>query len=334
MSTRIAINGFGRIGRTIVRQLLLRDFDVELVAINDPNGAESLAHLLEFDSVHGRLTADIRVEGKYVYVEGRKIRVVSDRDPSALPWKEENIDLVLECTGAFRDKAQAMAHIESSGARKVLISSPGTNVDATVVMGVNDDILTSDMEVVSCASCTTNCLAPVAKVLHEGVGIESGQMTTVHAYTTDQRLLDASHPDKRRARAAAMSMIPTSTGAAAAVSLVLPELEGRLDGMAVRVPTPNVSMVDLTFVAGRDTTIEEINELARKAADGPLKGILSYEESPLVSIDLNGDPHSAIFDAPLTKVQNGNLVKVMAWYDNEAGFSNRMLELAARLGNL
>lgn len=333
MSTRIAINGFGRIGRTIVRQLLLRDFDVELVAINDASGPENLAHLLEFDSVHGRLKEEIRIEGKYVYIDGRKVRVVSDRDPTALPWKEENIDVVLECTGAFRDKSTAIAHVES-GARKVLISSPGTNVDATVVMGVNDDILTSDMEVISCASCTTNCLAPIAKVLHEGVGIANGQMTTVHSYTSDQRLLDASHSDKRRARAAALSMIPTSTGAAAAVALVLPELEGKLDGMAVRVPTPNVSLVDLTFVAGRDTSAEEINELVQKAADGPLKGILSYEDAPLVSIDLNGDPHSSIFDSQLTKVQNGNLVKVISWYDNEAGFSNRMIELAARLGNL
>lgn len=333
MSTRIAINGFGRIGRTITRQLLRRNIDVELVAINDLTSVEMLAHLLEFDSVHGRLDEKIKVEGKYLYIGDRKIRVTAERDPANLPWKEEKVDVVLECTGIFREKSQAMAHIEA-GARKVIISAPAKNGDATIVMGVNDDILTSDMQVVSCASCTTNCLAPLAKVLHEGVGIEKGQMTTVHAYTSDQRLLDAPHSDMRRARAAAVSMIPTSTGAAVAVSLVLPELEGKLDGMAVRVPTSNVSMVDLTFVAGRDTTAEEINELVKKAAEGPLKGVLSYETAPLVSIDLNGNPHSSIFDSELTKVQNGNLVKVLSWYDNETGFSNRMIELAARLGNL
>lgn len=333
MSTRIAINGFGRIGRTITRQLLRRNIDVELVAINDLTSVEMLAHLLEFDSVHGRLDEKIKVEGKYLYIGDRKIRVTAERDPANLPWKEEKVDVVLECTGIFREKSQAMAHIEA-GARKVIISAPAKNGDATIVMGVNDDILTSDMQVVSCASCTTNCLAPLAKVLHEGVGIEKGQMTTVHAYTSDQRLLDAPHSDMRRARAAAVSMIPTSTGAAVAVSLVLPELEGKLDGMAVRVPTSNVSMVDLTFVAGRDTTAEEINELVKKAAEGPLKGVLSYETAPLVSIDLNGNPHSSIFDSELTKVQNGNLVKVLSWYDNETGFSNRMIELAARLGSL
>jgi len=333
MSTRIAINGFGRIGRTITRQLLRRNIDVELVAINDLTSVEMLAHLLEFDSVHGRLDEKVKVEGKYLYVGDRKIRVTSERDPANLPWKEEKVDVVLECTGIFREKSQAMAHIEA-GARKVIISAPAKNGDATIVMGVNDDILTSDMQVVSCASCTTNCLAPLAKVLHEGVGIEKGQMTTVHAYTSDQRLLDAPHSDMRRARAAAVSMIPTSTGAAVAVSLVLPELEGKLDGMAVRVPTSNVSMVDLTFVASRDTTAEEVNELVKKAAEGPLKGVLSYETAPLVSIDLNGNPHSSIFDAELTKVQNGNLVKVLSWYDNETGFSNRMIELAARLGSL
>lgn len=333
MSTRIAINGFGRIGRTITRQLLRRDVDVELVAINDLTSVDMLAHLLEFDSVHGRLQEDVKVEGNYLHVGDRKIRVTAEADPAALPWKEEKVDVVLECTGVFREKSKAMAHIEA-GARKVIISAPAKNGDATIVMGVNDDILTDDMQVVSCASCTTNCLAPLAKVLHEGVGIEKGQMTTVHAYTSDQRILDAPHSDKRRARAAAVSMIPTSTGAAVAVSLVLPELEGKLDGMAVRVPTPNVSMVDLTFVAGRDTTAEEINSLVQKAAEGPLKGVLSYEEAPLVSIDLNGDPHSSIFDSQLTKVQDGNLVKVLSWYDNESGFSNRMIELAARLGSL
>lgn len=333
MSTRIAINGFGRIGRTITRQLLRRNVDVELVAINDLTSIDMLAHLLEFDSVHGRLDEKVRVEGKHLYIGDRKVRVTAERDPANLPWKEEKVDVVLECTGVFREKSQAMAHIEA-GARKVIISAPAKNGDATIVMGVNDDILTGDMQVVSCASCTTNCLAPLAKVLHEGVGIEKGQMTTVHAYTSDQRLLDAPHSDMRRARAAAVSMIPTSTGAAVAVSLVLPELEGKLDGMAVRVPTSNVSMVDLTFVAGRDTTAEEINELVKKAAEGPLKGVLSYETAPLVSIDLNGNPHSSIFDSELTKVQDGNLVKVLSWYDNETGFSNRMIELAARLGSL
>jgi len=333
MSIRIAINGFGRIGRTITRELLKGGHNVELVAINDLTSVDTLAHPLQFDSVHGRLKEKVAVDGDYLTIDDKKIRVSAERDPAKLPWAEEKVDVVLECTGVFTDKAKAMAHIEA-GARKVIISAPGKNVDATVVLGVNDEVITKDVQVVSCGSCTTNCLAPLAKVLNESVGIEKGQMTTVHAYTSDQRLLDAPHSDMRRARAAALSMVPTSTGAAVAVSLVLPALKGKLDGFAVRVPTPNVSLVDLTFVAGRDTTAEEINSIVKKAADGPLKGILSYETAPIVSIDLNGDSHSSIFDSQLTKVQSGNLVKVLSWYDNETGFSNRMIELAQKLGNL
>lgn len=333
MSIRIAINGFGRIGRTITRELLKRDINVELVAINDLTDVQTLAHLLQFDSVHGRLKEKVAIEGDYLTVGDKKIRVTAERDPSKLPWAAEKVDVVLECTGVFTDKEKAMAHIQA-GARKVIISAPAKNVDATVVLGVNDEVLTKDVQVVSCGSCTTNCLAPLAKVLDASVGIEKGQMTTVHAYTSDQRLLDAPHSDLRRARSAALSMVPTSTGAAVAVSLVLPALKGKLDGFAVRVPTPNVSLVDLTFISGRNTTAEEINALVKEAAVGPLKGILSYETAPIVSIDLNGDPHSSIFDSQLTKVQDGNLVKVLSWYDNETGFSNRMIELAGKLGSL
>lgn len=333
MSIRIAINGFGRIGRTITRELLKRNANVELVAINDLTDVDTLAYLLQFDSVHGRLDQKVSVEGDSLVIGDKKIRVTAERDPANLPWKEAKVDVVLECTGVFTTKEAAKAHI-AAGARKVIISAPGKNVDATVVLGVNDEVLTPEVEVVSCGSCTTNCLAPLAKVLHEEIGIEKGQMTTVHAYTSDQRLLDAPHKDLRRARAAAVSMVPTSTGAAVAVSLVLPALKGKLDGFAVRVPTPNVSLVDLTFVSSRDTTPEEINTLVKKAADGALKGILSYEDQPIVSIDLNGNPHSSIFDSQLTKVQEGNLVKVLSWYDNETGFSNRMIELAEKLGTI
>lgn len=333
MSTRIAINGFGRIGRTITRALLQRDMGVELVAINDLTDVNTLAHLLQFDSVHGRLNVPVSVEGDFLVIGDRKVRVTAERDPANLPWAAEKVDVVLECTGVFTDKAKAMAHI-TAGARKVIISAPGKNVDATVVLGVNDHVLDADgVDVVSCGSCTTNCLAPLAKVLHEKIGIEKGQMTTIHAYTSDQRLLDAPHSDLRRARSAALSMVPTSTGAAVAVALVLPELKGKLDGFAVRVPTPNVSLVDLTFVASRNTSAEEINTLVREAAEGDLKGILYYETAPIVSIDLNGNTNSSIFDAGLTKVQDGNLVKVLSWYDNETGFSNRMVELAVKLAS-
>ena len=333
MSIRIAINGFGRIGRTITRALLQRELGVELVAINDLTDVKTLAHLLQFDSVHGRLSNDIRVENGDLLIDGKRVRVCAERDPAKLPWAEEKVDVVLECTGIFTDKAKALAHIEA-GARKVIISAPAKNVDNTIVLGVNDNTLSADQQVISCGSCTTNCLAPLAKVLNEKIGIEKGQMTTVHAYTSDQRLLDAPHSDMRRARSAALSMIPTSTGAAVAVSLVLPELKGKLDGFAVRVPTPNVSLVDLTFIASRDTTAEEINGYVKDAAQGPLKGILEYEDRPIVSIDLNGNTNSSIFDAGLTKVQAGNLVKVLSWYDNETGFSNRMCELAAKFGAL
>lgn len=331
MSIRIAINGFGRIGRTITRALLQRNLGVELVAINDLTDVKTLAHLLQFDSVHGRLANDVRVEDGDLVIDGKRIRVSAERDPSKLPWAQEKIDVVLECTGIFVDKEKAMAHIQA-GARKVIISAPAKGVDNTIVLGVNDDTLTADQQVISCGSCTTNCLAPLAKVLHEKIGIEKGQMTTVHAYTSDQRLLDAPHSDLRRARSAALSMVPTSTGAAVAVSLVLPALKGKLDGFAVRVPTPNVSLVDLTFVASRDTTAEEINGYVKAAAAAELKGILEFEDRPVVSIDLNGNTNSSIFDAGLTKVQAGNLVKVLSWYDNETGFSNRMCELAAKFG--
>lgn len=333
MSIRIAINGFGRIGRTITRALLQRDLGVELVAINDLTDVKTLAHLLQFDSVHGRLSNDVRVVDGSLVIDGKRVRVTAERDPSKLPWAEEKIDVVLECTGIFTDKDKAMAHI-AAGARKVIVSAPAKAVDATIVLGVNDDTLSADHQVISCGSCTTNCLAPMAKVLHEKIGIEKGQMTTVHAYTSDQRLLDAPHSDMRRARSAALSMVPTSTGAAVAVALVLPALKGKLDGFAVRVPTPNVSLVDLTFLAARDTTAEEINGYIKEAAAGPLKGILEYEDRPVVSIDMNGNTNSSIFDAGLTKVQEGNLVKVLSWYDNETGFSNRMCELAAKFGAL
>lgn len=335
MAIRVAINGFGRIGRTIARALFTRDdvSQLELVAINDLTDVSTLAHLFNFDSVHGRFGGTCEVSDGNLVINGKTISVSAERNPSDLPWKEHNVDVVLECTGIFREKSQAAKHIEA-GAKKVVISAPGKNVDRTVVLGVNDGDITADDTIISCGSCTTNCLAPVAKVLHEGVGIVKGTMTTVHAYTSDQCILDAPHKDLRRARAAALSMIPTSTGAAVAVSLVLPELKGKLDGMAIRVPTPNVSLVDLTFVAGRDTTAEEINQLVKDAAEGPMKGILGYETAELVSIDMNGDPRSSIFDAGLTRVQGGNMVKVLSWYDNESGFSNRMVDLAAKFGAL
>lgn len=334
MTIRVAINGFGRIGRTIARAIFTREDvqDLELVAINDLTDVKTLCHLFRFDSVHGRFSGSCDINGGDLIINGKTVAVSAERDPAALPWKQHNIDVVLECTGIFREKSKAALHLEA-GARKVIISAPGKNVDRTIVLGVNEGDITDSDTIISCGSCTTNCLAPVAKVLNDGVGIIKGQMTTVHAYTSDQRILDAPHKDLRRARAAAVSMIPTSTGAAVAVSLVLPELKGKLDGMAIRVPTPNVSLVDLTFEAARETSAEEINQLIQDAADGPLKGILGYETAPLVSIDINGDPRSSIFDAELTKVQDGNLVKVLSWYDNESGFSNRMVDLAVLFGS-
>jgi glyceraldehyde 3-phosphate dehydrogenase len=329
MTVRVAINGFGRIGRNIARILAGRA-GVDLVAFNDLTDAATLAHLLKYDSVHGRVSGTVEVGENSITINGDEVRVFSERDPSALPWADLGVDVVLECTGHFRTKETASKHI-TAGARKVIISAPGKQVDATIVLGVNDDTLDTDAHtVISCGSCTTNCLAPLAKTLHDAVGIRHGLMTTVHAYTADQRLLDAPHSDLRRARSAALSMVPTTTGAAIAVAQVLPALKGRLDGMAVRVPTPNVSMVDFTFNAERDTTVEEINEAVLSASTGAMKGILAYETEPLVSIDMNGNPHSSIFDAALTTVLGGSMVKVLSWYDNESGFSHRMVDLALR----
>ena len=303
-----------------------RNKEIQVVAINDLGDAETNAHLTRYDTAHGRFPGEVKVDGDSMVVNGDRIRVFAQRDPSKLPWGELGVDFVLECTGLFTSKAKAAAHL-AGGAKKVVISAPGgDDVDATVVFGVNHQILRASHTVISNASCTTNCLAPVAQVLHQNIGIESGLMTTVHAYTNDQVLTDVYHSDLRRARSATMSMIPTKTGAAAAVGLVLPELKGKFDGFAVRVPTINVSLVDLTFTPKRATTAAEINQLMKAAAEGPLKGVLAYTEAPLVSIDYNHDAHSSTFDATMTKVIGGNLVKVCAWYDNEWGFSNRMLD--------
>ncbi len=329
MTIRVAINGFGRIGRNIVRALYEseKNYDLEIVAINDLGDASINAHLLKFDTAHGRFGQDVKHDDSAIYIGNDKIITLSERDPAALPWADLKIDVVFECTGFFTTKATASKHIEA-GARKVLISAPGKEVDATVVYGVNHDVLTGDMTVVSNASCTTNCLSPIAKPLQDALGIENGLMTTIHAYTNDQRLSDVYHTDLYRARAAAHSMIPTQTGAAKAVGLVIPELAGKVDGMAVRVPTLNVSLVDLNFVAGRDTTVEEVNQIIADAcASGPMSEVLAINEQPLVSVDFNHIPFSSVFDAAQTKV-SGRLVKVMSWYDNEWGFSNRMLDNA------
>jgi glyceraldehyde 3-phosphate dehydrogenase (phosphorylating) len=335
MTIKVGINGYGRIGRNILRAVYEsgRTDEIQIVAINDLGDANTNAHLTQYDTAHGKFPGTVSVEGDNMIVNGDKVRVLSERDPANLPWGELGVDVVLESTGFFTSKAKASAHL-SGGAKKVIISAPGGNdVDATVVYGVNHEILKSSDTVISNASCTTNCLAPVAKVIHESIGMVAGVMTTVHAYTNDQVLTDVYHSDLRRARSATMSMIPTKTGAAAAVGLVLPELNGKLDGFSVRVPTINVSMVDLSFTAARDTTIEEINKLMKEAAEGPLKGVLAYNEAPLVSIDFNHDPASSTFDATLTKVLEGKLVKVIAWYDNEWGFSNRMLDTTVALMN-
>jgi glyceraldehyde 3-phosphate dehydrogenase len=328
MAITVGINGYGRIGRNVLRALYegkLRD-EIKIVAINDLGDANTNVHLTRFDTVHGRFHGDVHVEGDSMVVNGDRIRVVAQRDPSKLPWGELGVDFVLECTGLFTSKAKASAHL-TAGAKKVVISAPGgDDVDATIVYGVNHKILTSSHTVISNASCTTNCLAPLAKVLHDEVGILAGVMNTVHSYTNDQVLTDVYHTDLRRARSATMSMIPTKTGAAAAVGLVLPELKGRFDGFAIRVPTINVSMVDLSFNAGRKTSVDEINAAVKKAANSDLKGILAYNDAPLVSVDFNHDPASSTYDATLTKVIQGTLVKVCAWYDNEWGFSNRMLD--------
>jgi glyceraldehyde 3-phosphate dehydrogenase len=333
MAVRVAINGFGRIGRLVLRAIVeSRRNDVQVVGINDLGSAEMNAHLLKYDSVHGVLDADVSATDDTMMVGGNEIRVTAERDPANLPWGDLGVDVAFECTGIFVDRDSAAKHL-AAGAGKVLISAPGKNADNTIVYGVNHETLTADHKVVSNASCTTNCLAPVADVLNKAVGIEKGFMTTVHAYTGDQPVLDTLHKDPRRARAAAQSMIPTSTGAAKAVGLVLPELNGKLDGTSVRVPTPNVSMIDLTFVAGRDTTVEEINAAVKEAAEGRLAGVLGYNEAPLVSIDFNHNPASSSFDATQTQVMGGNFVRVLSWYDNEWGFSNRMSDTAVVLAN-
>ncbi|HEY2036754.1 MAG TPA: type I glyceraldehyde-3-phosphate dehydrogenase [Steroidobacteraceae bacterium] len=328
MPIKVGINGYGRIGRNVLRALYegRRTGEVQIVALNDLGDAKTNAHLTQYDTVHGRFPGEVKVDGDSMVVNGDRIRVLAERDPAKLPWGSLGVEYVLECTGLFTSKAKAGAHL-AGGAKRVIISAPGgEDVDATIVYGVNHQVLSSRHTVISNASCTTNCLAPVAKVLHEAIGIDAGIMTTIHSYTNDQVLTDVYHTDLRRARSATMSQIPTKTGAAAAVGLVLPELKGRLDGFAVRVPTINVSLVDLTFTAKRATTVEEVNKALRAAAGGALRGVLAYNEAPLVSIDFNHDAHSSIFDATLTKVIGGTLVKACSWYDNEWGFSNRMLD--------
>jgi glyceraldehyde 3-phosphate dehydrogenase len=333
--TKVAINGFGRIGRLVARAILERnDHDLELVAINDLADAKSNAMLFKRDSVHGPFPGEVSAEGDAMIVNGKRIKVTAERDPAKLPHAELGVDIALECTGFFADREGGQKHLDA-GAKRVLISAPAKGADLTVVYGVNHDKLTADHTIVSNASCTTNCLAPVAKVLNDLVGIERGLMTTIHAYTNDQKILDQIHPDMRRARAAAMSIIPTTTGAARAVGEVLPELKGKLDGSAVRVPTPNVSLIDLTFTPGRDTTKEEINGALKAASEsGPLKGIIAYTEEPLVSIDFNHDPASSTVDSLETAVIEGKLVRVVSWYDNEWGFSNRMVDTAGAIAKL
>jgi glyceraldehyde 3-phosphate dehydrogenase len=333
MPTKIAINGYGRIGRNVLRALYEsgRRNQLQVVAVNDLGDARTNAHLTRFDSAHGPFPFSVTVDGDSLVVDGDRIRVCAERDPAKLPWGELGVDVVLECTGFFASKAKASAHL-AGGARKVVISAPaGKEVDATIVYGVNHGSLKASDQVISNASCTTNCLAPLAKVLHEAIGIEQGLMTTIHAYTNDQVLTDVYHSDLRRARSATQSMIPTKTGAAAAVGLVLPELDGRLDGFSIRVPTINVSVVDLTFQASRATTVDEIHAAVKAASEGDLKGILDYTDEPLVSIDFNHNPASSTYDASLTKVLGGTQVKVCAWYDNEWGFSNRMLDTTLAL---
>jgi glyceraldehyde 3-phosphate dehydrogenase len=328
MTIRVAINGYGRIGRMILRAHYEagKKHDLAIVAVNDLGDAKTNAHLTKYDTAHGRFPGAVEVEGDHLVVNGDRIRVCAQKDPAQLPWKDLGVDVVLECTGLFASKAKASAHI-AAGAKKVIISAPGDkDVDATIVYGVNHNVLKAAHTVISNASCTTNCLAPLVKALHDRIGVVNGLMTTIHAYTNDQVLTDVYHKDLRRARAATMSMIPTKTGAAAAVGLVLPELNGRLDGFSFRVPTINVSVVDLVFVARRPTTVDEVNAAVKQASETDLRGILEYNKEPLVSIDFNHNPASSIFDATLTKVSEGTLVKVCAWYDNEWGFANRMLD--------
>jgi glyceraldehyde 3-phosphate dehydrogenase len=334
MAVRVAINGFGRIGRLVLRAIVeSKRNDIVVVGINDLGPVETNAHLLRYDSVHGRFPGEVKVDGDLMIVDGHKIKVTAERDPAKLPHKDLNVDIAFECTGIFTTKEKASAHL-AAGAKRVLISAPGDGVDLTVVYGVNHDKLTKDHLVVSNASCTTNCLVPVAKVLHDNFGIEKGFMTTIHSYTGDQPTLDTLHKDLYRGRAAALSMIPTSTDAAKAVGLVMPDLKGKLDGVSVRVPTPNVSLVDLKAVLKKSATAEEINEAMKKAAAGPLKGVLGIVDAPLVSSDFNHDSHSSSFALDQTKVMDGNFVSVMSWYDNEWGFSNRMGDTAVAWGKL
>jgi glyceraldehyde 3-phosphate dehydrogenase len=326
MSIRVGINGFGRIGRNILRAAL-HDKELDFVAVNDITDAKTLAHLLKYDSILGNLAEEVKAEGDSIQVAGRKIKVLAIKDPAQLPWKDLNVEYVIESTGLFTDAEKAKAHL-AAGAKKVVISAPAKGEDLTIVMGVNQDKYDPKKHVVvSNASCTTNCLAPVAKVLQDGFGIVKGQMTTIHSYTNDQKILDLPHKDLRRARAAAQSMIPTSTGAAKAIYLAIPELKGKLDGVAIRVPTPNVSLVDLTVQVDKPAKAEDVNAALKKAAAGPMKGVLDVVDDELVSIDFRGNPHSSVVDAPLTKVVDGNLVKVFSWYDNEWGFSNRVNDL-------
>ncbi|MBA3581559.1 MAG: type I glyceraldehyde-3-phosphate dehydrogenase [Gammaproteobacteria bacterium] len=335
MSIKVAINGYGRIGRNVLRALYEanRTQQIQVVGINDLGNAETNAHLTRYDTAHGRFPGDVKVDGDYLIINGDRIRVFAERDPAKLPWGELGVDVVLECTGLFTSKEKASAHLKG-GAKKVIISAPGGNdVDATIVYGVNHKTLKASDTVISNASCTTNCLAPLVKPLNDKIGVESGVMTTIHAYTNDQVLTDVYHSDLRRARSATMSMIPTSTGAAKAVGLVLPELAGKLDGFAMRVPTINVSIVDLSFIAKRDTSVDEINKILLEASKGELKGVLDYCEAPLVSVDFNHNPASSSYDAALTKVMDKRLVKVLSWYDNEWGFSNRMLDTTIALMN-
>lgn len=334
MAVRVAINGFGRIGRNVLRAIVENNrTDLQVVAINDLGSIDVNAHLFKYDSVHGRFPGEVRINGASMDVGTGPIEVLSEKDPAKLPWRAMDIDVVMECTGIFSDKEKAVVHLQA-GAKRVLVSAPSKGADLTVVYGVNHDKLTRDHLVVSNASCTTNCLAPVAKVLNDLCGISQGFMTTVHSYTNDQRILDLPHKDLRRARAAAISMIPTSTGAAKAVGLVLPELNGKLDGTAIRVPTPNVSMIDLKFIPTRETTVEEVNMAMERASRQELKGVLNVTSDPVVSVDFNHDPHSSTFDLSQTQIVDGRLVRVLSWYDNEWGFSCRMCDTAAAMGKL
>ena len=333
MTTRLAINGLGRIGRCILRAYLSNPRkNIKIVSINGSRSLEMMAHLLKHDSTHGTLPQEVKIEDTMLVIGDEKIPCTFERDVTSLNWRRFKVDIVLECTGNFTSKEQSVQHINVAGAKKVLVSAPAKNADKTIVCGVNHKELRNDHTVVSIASCTTNCLAPMAKVLNDAVGIKTGLMTTIHSYTNDQRLLDGSHRDYRRSRSATMSMIPTSTGAATAIGAVIPELEGKMTGIAVRVPTPNVSLVDLTCLVQKETSVDEINEAFKEAANSSMEGYLAYNTIPLVSIDFNQNPASSIFDATQTKVMNNNLVKTLAWYDNEWGFSNRMLDLAERMG--